>query len=72
MPKLSPVSWKYLVKRLSELGFSGPFHGSKHPFMLRAGFALRIPNPHHTKIGVPLLSDILRKAEISHEDWLGK
>ncbi len=30
----------------------------------------KIPNPHHGEdYGVSLLSDILRQAGISHEDW---
>jgi hypothetical protein len=28
-----------------------------------------IPNPHGEKICVDLLSEILRKAQISREDW---
>jgi hypothetical protein len=27
MPKLNPVSWQELVKRLRTLGFQGPFVG---------------------------------------------
>ncbi|RSD35508.1 MAG: hypothetical protein CI953_117 [Methanohalophilus sp.] len=29
MPKLNPVDWKTLVKRLRELGFEGPYSGGK-------------------------------------------
>ena len=31
-----------------------------------------IPNPHRSAVGVELLQRILRQAEISREEWLGK
>ena len=30
MPRLTPVKWRDLVKRLRALGFDGPFSGGKH------------------------------------------
>lgn len=42
MPKLNPVSWKQLVKRLTELGFEGPFSGGKHPQMRKGNLTLII------------------------------
>ncbi|KAB2944360.1 MAG: YcfA-like protein [Candidatus Methanoperedens nitroreducens] len=70
MPKLIPVSWKFLVKRLNELGFEGPYSGGKHPFMIKGDLVLTIPNPHKIKIGVDLISKILKQAKISREEWL--
>ncbi len=46
MAKLTPVSWQYLVKRLSELGFEIPFSGGKRPQMRRGNVTLILPNPH--------------------------
>ena len=46
MPKLSPVSWKELVRRLHQLEFEGPYQGAKHPYMLKGDLVLTIPNPH--------------------------
>ena len=70
MPKLIPVSWKFLVKRLNELGFEGPYSGGKHPFMIKGDLVLTIPNPHKIEIGVDLISKILKQAKISREEWL--
>lgn len=67
MPKLTPVSWKVLVKRLNKLGFEGPYSGGKHPFMVKNDLVLTIPNPHKAVISVDLLSRILRQAKITRE-----
>ena len=72
MPKLTPVSWNFLVKRLNKLGFEGPYSGGKHPFMVKNDLVLTIPNPHKALISVDLLSRILRQAKISREEWLNK
>ncbi|NOZ59720.1 MAG: type II toxin-antitoxin system HicA family toxin [Euryarchaeota archaeon] len=72
MSKLTPVSWRELVRRLRELGFEGPYYGGKHPFMIKGDLTLTIPNPHRKKIGVPLLSKILKQAGISREEWIEK
>lgn len=70
LPKLTPVSWNVLVKRLNKLGFEGPYSGGKHPFMVKNDLVLTIPNPHKAVISVDLLSRILRQAKISREEWL--
>jgi len=70
LPKLTPVSWKVLVKRLNKLGFEGPYSGGKHPFMVKNDLVLTIPNPHKAVISVDLLSRILRQAKITREEWL--
>lgn len=72
MLKLTPVTWKTLVKRLRELGFEGPFSGGKHSFMTKGNLVLTIPNPHKDRISVDLLQRILKQAGISREEWLGE
>ncbi|MBI4319509.1 MAG: type II toxin-antitoxin system HicA family toxin [Chloroflexi bacterium] len=72
MPKLAPVSWCELVRRLRELGFEGPYAGGRHPQMARGDLTVIIPNPHEPTIGVGLLSRILRQAGVSREEWLGE
>ena len=69
--KLSPVSWPELVKRLRTFGFDGPYHGGKHPYMIKDDLVLTIPNPHSHEISVDLLARILKQAGISREEWLG-
>jgi len=71
MPRLTPVSWNALVKRLRELGFEGPYAGGKHPQMRRGALTVIIPNPHDGDIGVGLLARLLRQAELSRDEWLG-
>jgi predicted RNA binding protein YcfA (HicA-like mRNA interferase family) len=70
LTKLKPVSWKELVKRLKELGFEGPYQGGKHPFMVKGGLVLTIPNPHKRPIGADLLLRILKQAKLSRREWL--
>ncbi|HEO65256.1 MAG TPA: type II toxin-antitoxin system HicA family toxin [Spirochaetes bacterium] len=72
MSKLISVSWKELVKRLKEMGFEDSYYSGKHPFMVKSDLTLTIPNPHRKKIGVPLLSRILKQAGISRDEWIGK
>ena len=70
MPKLSPVSWRELVRRLRALGFDGPYEGGKHPYMIRDDVVVTIPNPHRSDIGVNLLRRILQRAGVSRQEWL--
>ena len=59
-----------LVRRLRALGFSGPFEGSKHPYMMRGDRVLTVPNPHRSDIGIDLLKRILDRAGVSRDEWL--
>lgn len=56
MPKLSPVSFSELVRKLTALDFEGPFSGGKHLFMVKGDLRLTIPNPHRQDIGVDRLN----------------
>lgn len=66
---LKPVKRRELVRRLRELGFSGPYSGSKHQFMVNGALKLRIPNPHEGDISPALLREILRQAGIDPATW---
>ncbi|MEI6513766.1 MAG: type II toxin-antitoxin system HicA family toxin [bacterium] len=70
MPKLGPIDWRELVERLHKRGFEGPLYGGKHPYMIKGGLVLTIPNPHRTQISPDLLCRILRQAGISRDEWL--
>ncbi|MBD2410077.1 hypothetical protein FACHB389_24820 [Nostoc calcicola FACHB-389] len=72
MSRLTPVSWRDLVKRLQELGFEGPYAGGKHPQMRLSDVTVIIPNPYEGDISVGLLSRLLRQAGVSREEWLGE
>jgi predicted RNA binding protein YcfA (HicA-like mRNA interferase family) len=69
MSKLSPVSRGDLLRRLSALGFRGPYAGGRHEFLLRDNRRLIIPNPHRGDISVDLLTRLLKQAGVSREEW---
>jgi predicted RNA binding protein YcfA (HicA-like mRNA interferase family) len=70
MPSLSPVSRRELVRKLTALGFEGPFPGGKHEWMRRGELRVTIPNPHRGGIDPGLIRRILRQAGIPLEEWL--
>jgi hypothetical protein len=69
MPPCGPISRSDLVRALRRVGYTGPFPGGKHSFMLREGHRPIMPNPHCGIVSVQLLAQILRKAELTHQDW---
>jgi predicted RNA binding protein YcfA (HicA-like mRNA interferase family) len=66
---LKNLSWRQLVRSLSRLGFTGPFSGGRHSFMIKGDLKLHIPNPHRGDISKELIREILRQAGISLKDW---
>jgi predicted RNA binding protein YcfA (HicA-like mRNA interferase family) len=63
------LSRKELIRKFKALGYSGPFSGGKHQFMIKANQKIRIPNPHKGDISASLIKEILRQASISSEEW---
>jgi predicted RNA binding protein YcfA (HicA-like mRNA interferase family) len=70
VPSLSPVSRRELVRKLSRLGFDGPFPGGKHQWMSRGSLRVTIPIPHRSAIDPGLIRRILRQAGISINEWI--
>lgn len=75
MPSL-PKSTKRrkVVKRLKELGWTGPKKegNGPHPWQMRKGKqVLHLPNPHRQDIGIGLLTRLLQQAGIEHKEWTG-
>jgi len=66
---LKPISIKKLIKNLRDFGFDGPYSGGRHMFMIKGSLKLRIPNQHQGDISKSLLSEILRQAGISIDEW---
>lgn len=66
MPPFGPTSRANLIRAMRALGFSGPFPGGRHAFMVRGNRRVAIPNQHPGAIG---LGRILRQAGISREEW---
>ncbi len=71
MPRFGPIRRRELIGYLKCLGFSGPFSGGRHQFMIkdRDGLVLHIPNPHEGDIGRELLARILKQAGIAKQEW---
>lgn len=67
MPK--PIKRTELIRRLRFLGWEGPHQQGKHPFMVKAGVRLTIPNPHAGDIDWSLTKRILQQAGISADQW---
>ena len=68
---MSPtISRKEIIRKFRALGYSGPFSGGRHQFMIKGKKKIRIPNPHGSEdIDISLVKEILRQAEISNQDW---
>jgi len=66
----STISRKELIRKFKALGYSGPYSGGKHQFMIKGKKKIRIPNPHGSgDIHVSLLKEILRQSGISKDEW---
>jgi predicted RNA binding protein YcfA (HicA-like mRNA interferase family) len=66
----SNISRRELIRKFKALGYSGPFSGGKHQFMIKGKKKIRIPNPHGSRdIHAGLLKEILRQANISNDEW---
>jgi len=66
---VAALSRKDLIRKFRALGYSGPFSGGKHQFMIKGSQKIRIPNPHIGNISVSLIKEILRQAGISSQEW---
>lgn len=69
MPTFGPIKRSELVRQLRRAGFSGPFSGGKHEFMMKGKLSITIPNPHKSDIGMNLLAKILKQANIEKAEW---
>jgi len=66
----STISRKELIRKFKALGYTGPFSGGKHQFMIKGRKKIRIPNPHGSKnIHISLVKEILRQAGIKKDEW---
>lgn len=64
------LSRKELIRRFIALGFSGPYSGGRHQFMIKDKLKIRIPNPHgNDDINISLVKEILRQAGLDKNEW---
>ncbi len=69
MPPFGPIKRDRLLFYLRRLGFQGPYRGAKHQFMEGRDVRVRLPNPHRGDISRALLTEILRQARITRDEW---
>jgi len=69
MPAIGPISRRQLISALKQVGFSGPYSGGKHQYMVKGELRLYIPNPHAGDISRSFLVRILQQAGIDRNEW---
>ena len=74
MPKWTACKRRDFIKKLRELGFDGPYSGTRHQFMTFENHRLAIPS--NTEYSVPQLRFMLKEVEavigreISNDEWI--
>lgn len=64
------ITRKGLINKFRALGYTGPFSGGRHQFMIKGRKKIRIPNPHGSgDIHISLVKEILRQAGIDIDEW---
>jgi predicted RNA binding protein YcfA (HicA-like mRNA interferase family) len=68
---LHPEKPNEVIRKLHRAGFEGPFGGGKHMVMRHPETGKKISIPVHGARDIPVgtLTAILRRAEISVEEW---
>lgn len=71
MPKLSPLKPQQVIRKLRELGFSGPIPGGRHIRMVWPETGQIIPIPMHKgkDVSVGLIRAIIREVGLTPEEW---
>ena len=73
MSRWTPSKRRDFIRRLQQLGFDGPFSGTRHQFMVFQGNRLAIPT--NREYSVPQLGMMIREVEaiigreITAEEW---
>lgn len=73
MSRWTPCRRREFIRRLRELGFDGPYSGTRHQFMVYGQHRLAIPS--NTEYSVPQLRMMIREieeitgGEITMDEW---
>lgn len=73
MPKWTPCKRRDFIKKLRQLGFDGPYSGTRHQFMLFENHRLAIPS--NAEYSVSQLRFMLQEVEgvinraITNDEW---
>lgn len=55
MPPIGPIKRRDLIANLKSFGWTGPYPGGGHEYMVQGQRRLPIPNPHQGDISISLL-----------------
>jgi hypothetical protein len=75
MSQWKPCKRKVFIRRLRQIGFDGPYSGTRHQFMVYRNHRMSIPSD--LEYSVPKLRMMLNEAEsiidrsISSDEWNG-
>jgi len=69
MPPFAPLTRRKLIQVLKQAGFTGPYSGGNHQYLVKGALKLFIPNPHTEDISKALLKKILKQAGIDKDEW---
>lgn len=73
MSHLSPCKRRLFIKKLTQLGFTGPYSGTRHQFMVYQNHRLAIPS--NKEYSVPQLKMMIKEIEsilghqITTDEW---
>ena len=67
MPK--PIRRRELLRRMRLFGWDGEYQQGRHPFMVKSGVRVTIPNPHRGDLDWSLVKRILKDADIDPVEW---
>ena len=67
MPK--PIKRRELIRRLRLFGWEGEYQEGKHPFLVKSGVRVTIPNPHRGDLDWTIVKRILKQAGVDLDEW---
>jgi len=66
---IQSVSWREMIRKFHRLGYRGPYSRGKHLIVVKDDDVIHIPNPHRGSLSKQLISEMLRRAGISRDEW---
>jgi predicted RNA binding protein YcfA (HicA-like mRNA interferase family) len=72
MPRLVPLKPREVIRKLTALGFDGPYPGGRHQRMvnLKTGKVIPVPVHQGRDVGVGLQREIINEAGVTRDEWL--
>ena len=72
MSRLTPLKPVEVFRKLRRLGYVGPISGGRHMRMVNLQTSKIIPVPVHgsSDVGVGLIREIIKEADITRDEWI--